>query len=210
MKKGLFIVMDSGEGAGKTTQLKKVQELLGEQVVLTREPGGTKYAEEIRELILNSPNASQADAKTLFALFWAARADHMKNKIIPALEEGKIVISDRFDSSTFAYQIVAQGALELQDFFWQVRDFYLGDYKPDLYIYFDIDPVIGLSRKGEQGADEQNHFEARKIDFHQALRGGYKEFITHVPHAVIDASQPIDKVWLDFYSIIEQKFKPKK
>jgi dTMP kinase len=206
MKKGLFIVVDSGEGSGKTTQLRKAQEFFGEDLVLTREPGGSPYAEEIRQVILKSPNAGQADAKTLFALFWAARADHMKNTILPALAAGKIVICDRFDSSTFAYQIIAQGAKELKDFFWQMRDFYLGDQKPDLYVYFDIDPVIGLARKNKQGGEELNHFEAREIDFHNRLRVGYREFITHVPHAVIDASQPIEKVWLDFKSVLDKAF----
>ena len=206
MKKGLFIVVDSGEGAGKTCQLNRALETFGDSLVLTREPGGSLYAEEIRQLILKSPNAGQADAKTLFALFWAARADHMKNTILPALEAGKTVITDRFDSSTFAYQIIAQGATELKDFFWQMRDFYLGDLKPDLYIYFDIDPVIGLARKNKQGGKELNHFEARKIDFHNRLREGFKEFITHVPHAVIDASQPIDKVWADFKAELQKSF----
>ncbi|MFA6227334.1 MAG: dTMP kinase [Candidatus Paceibacterota bacterium] len=206
MKKGLFIVVDSGEGAGKTSQLKKLQSLLGENLVLTREPGGSPYAEEIRNLILKSPNAGQADAKTMFGLFWAARADHLKNTISPALDAGKTVVSDRFDSSTFAYQIVAQGARELENLFWQMRDFYLGDLKPDLYVYFDIDPVIGLARKNNQGGEELNHFEARKIDFHNALRAGYKEFIEHVPHAVIDASQPIEKVWEDFKSVLDKSF----
>lgn len=203
MNKGKFIVVDSGEGAGKTTQIKRAQELFGDRVVLTREPGGSPYAEEIRNIILKSPNAGQADAKTLFALFWAARADHLKNTILPALKEGKIVISDRFDSSTFAYQIVAQDARELENFFWQMRDFYLGDIKPDLYIYFDIDPKIGLSRKNGQGAEERNHFEDRQIEFHNALRGGYKEFVKHVPHVVIDASKPIDEVWNNFKKALE-------
>jgi dTMP kinase len=207
MKKGLFIVVDSGEGAGKTSQLNRAKDFFGDSLVLTREPGGSPYAEEIRHIILKSPHAGQADAKTLFALFWAARADHLKNTIIPALEAGKTVITDRFDSSTFAYQIIAQGATELKDFFWQMRDFYLGDLKPDLYIYFDIDPVVGLARKGKQGAEESNHFEAREIDFHNRLRDGYREFIKHVPHEVIDASQPIDKVWEAFKSVLEKSFK---
>lgn len=206
MKKGLFIVVDSGEGAGKTTQLQNAKKYFGDSLILTHEPGGSPYAEEIRYLILKSPNAAQADAKTLFALFWAARADHMKNTILPALEAGKTVITDRFDSSTFAYQIIAQGATELKDFFWQMRDFYLGDLKPDLYVYFDIDPKIGLARKYKQGGEEINHFEARNIDFHNALRGGFKEFITHVPNAVIDADQSVEKVWDDFKTVLEKSF----
>lgn len=206
MKKGLFIVVDSGEGAGKTTQLERAQEFFGDSLVLTREPGGTPYAEEIRNLILKSPNASQADAKTLFALFWAARADHMKNKILPALQAGKTVISDRFDSSTFAYQIAAQGARDLEPLFWQIRKAFLADCTPDLYVYFDIDPVIGLARKNTQGGEELNHFEARKIEFHEKQREGCKEFMTHVPSVVIDASQSKEKVWEDFRGVLETAF----
>ncbi|MBA4319946.1 MAG: dTMP kinase [Flavobacterium sp.] len=198
MKKGKFIVVDSGEGAGKTTQIKRAKDLYGDLIVFTREPGGSPYAVEIRKIILESQNAGQADAKTMFALFWAARADHMKNTITPALNNGKIVICDRFDSSTFAYQIVAQGARELEKLFWQIRDFYLGDMKPDLYIYFDIDSKTGLSRKNVQGHNEINHFETRKIEFHNVLRVGFKEFLGHVPHKIIDASQSLEDVWNDF------------
>jgi dTMP kinase len=204
MKKGLFIVVDSGEGAGKTTQIKRAQDYF-KDFVFTREPGGTIYAEEIRDLILKSRNAGQADAKTLFALFWAARADHLKNTIVPALNEGKTVICDRFDSSTFAYQIVAQGALELEAFFWQMRDFYLGDFKPDLYIYFDVDPKVGLARKNSQGMVERNHFEDRNIKFHNSLRNGFKEFLSKVPHKIIDASKSIDEVWRDLKAVLEEK-----
>lgn len=197
MKKGLFIVLDSGEGSGKSTQLKLLQEKLGDKLVVTREPGGTPYAEEIRKLILHSPNAGQADAKTMFGLFWAARADHLKNLIKPSLEAGKIVVCDRFDSSTYAYQIVAQGASELEGFFWQMRDFYLGSLKPDLYIYLDIKPEVGLARKSGQDASEQTHFEAREIEFHKKLRVGYKAFLEKVPHAIVDAGQSVDMVQND-------------
>jgi len=205
MKKGLFIVVDSGEGSGKTTQLNNARDFFGDALVLTREPGGSPYAEMIRKVILDFA-AKQADAKTLFGLFWAARADHLKNTIRPALEAGKIVISDRFDSSTYAYQIIAQGARELEDFFWQIRDFYLGDFKPDLYVYFDLDPRIGLARKAQQGGEELNHFEARKVEFHDMLRDGFKKFLTKVPNAVtIDASQSKEKVWEDFKKVLDRR-----
>ena len=77
-------------------------------------------------------------------------------------------------------------------------------FRSDIYIYFDIDPVIGLARKSGQGPEETNHFEDRKIDFHNRLREGFKEFLTHVPHATIDASQPIDKVWEEFKKLLEK------
>ena len=205
MKKGKFIVLDSGEGAGKTLQLNKAKEYFGDKILITREPGGSPYAEEIRKLILNSENAKNADAKTLFALFWAARADHLDKTIKPALSLGKTVITDRFDSSTFSYQIVAQGARELESLFWQIRDVFLGECKPDLYIYMDLDPVVGLARKSGQGVEEQNHFEAKKIDFHNLQREGCKEFMKKVPHEVIDASKSIEEVWEEFKRIIESR-----
>ncbi len=205
MKKGKFIVIDSGEGSGKTTQLNKAKEFFGDALVLTREPGGSAYAEEIRNVILKSLNASQADAKTMFALFWAARADHLKNTIQPALAAGKIVITDRFDSSTFAYQIVAQGARDMEPLFWQMREVFLGDCKPDLYVYFDLDPKVGLARKNKQGGEELTHFEDREIEFHERQRAGCKEFMTHVPHVVVDASQSVDQVWVVFKKILERR-----
>jgi len=202
---GKFIVLDSGEGAGKTAQLDFVKETFGDRVVVTREPGGSKYAEQLRDIILHSEQAKHADAKTMFALFWAARASHLDKTIRPALAEGKTVITDRFDSSTFAYQIIAEGAKELQDLFWQIREVYLGDTKPDLYIYLDVDPKIGLARKSGQGPEETNHFEARKLEFHQRQRQGFHEFLKHVPHEVIDASKTIPEVWEEFRVILERE-----
>ena len=205
-KKGYFIVLDGGEGSGKTTLLKRVTEYYGNDIIITREPGGSLYAEEIRKLILQSPNAKEADARTMFALFWAARADHMKNTVIPALNIGKIVISDRFDSSTYAYQIVAQGARGLQELFWTVRDHFLSEYKPDVYVYLDLDSETGLARKNEQKDEKKNHFDKRNLQFHEALRRGYKEFFANKDHGiksvVIDAKKSKDEVWEAFKEVV--------
>lgn len=203
-KRGKFIVLDGSEGAGKSSQLKSLKEKFGDRVLVTREPGGTPYAEEIRNVILNSSNASQADAKTHFALFWASRADHMRNKIIPALESGMTVITDRFDSSTFAYQIFGQEATELKDHFFAFRDFFLGDYKPDLYVYLDVDTKVGLARKSNQ-PDEINHFEARKVEFFERMKQGFAEFFKHVPYLMVDANGDFVSVQKDLISIIEKQ-----
>ena len=205
IKRGTFIVLDSGEGAGKTLQLNKAKEYFGDKILITREPGGSPYAEQIRELILHSVYAGQASSKTLFALFWAARADHLEKTIRPALEKGLTVITDRFDSSTFSYQIAAQGSRDLEKLFWQIRATFLADLKPDLYIYLDVDPKIGLARKSGQGPEELNHFEARKIDFHNKQRAGMKEFMKKVPHKVIDAAGTIEEVWTEFKNILEER-----
>jgi dTMP kinase len=205
-KKGLLIALDGGEGSGKSTLLKMVKDFYGDEIVISREPGGSPYAEEIRNLILNSPNAEQADALTMFALFWAARADHLKNTIIPALNIGKIVVSDRFDSSTYAYQIEAQGARDLESFFWKMRDRYLRKYKPDIYIYLDVKPEVGLARKNMQQDEKKNHFDKRKLDFHYRLREGFKEFFAQKNHGIksviIDAEKSKEEVFEDFKKII--------
>jgi len=197
MKKGLFIVLDSGEGGGKGTQIKLLAKKLGEAAIITREPGGSPYAEEIRKIIKESPNAKQANSETLFSLFWAARADHLKNTIIPALKAGKIVISDRFDASTYGYQIVGEKNKKLEQLFWLMRKLVVGKYVPDLYIYLDIKPEIGLARKTSQGAGEVAHFEERELAFHRRMRRGYRQFFKSVPHAIINANQPVELVECD-------------
>ncbi len=209
---GKFIVIEGGEGAGKGTQIKKLKELLGDKIVCTREPGGSVYAEEIRNLILHSPNASQADAKTLFALFWASRADHLKNTIIPALQADKVVVCDRFDASSFAYQLFGQMEdeslrAEFMSFFWTTRDFYLGETKPDLYLYLDLPTEVGLARKQQQqqnGQEILNHFDQQTLAFHDRKHQGFMEFFRAVPHQIIDANRPVDEVFAELKTLIEK------
>lgn len=211
--RGKFIVLEGGDGSGKSSQLRKIEEILqgrkedlGE-FVFTREPGGSVYAEEIREVTLNSPNAKQASAKTAFALFWASRTDNLKNTIIPALESGKNVICDRFDSSTFAYQIFGQESTELEKDFDFFREFFVGEYKPDLYIYLDVDIEIGLKRKGNAGI-EKNHFD-RKGDFLKRMNEGYKKFLSKVPSVIVDANPPFEEVTDNLMTEIEKAIKHK-
>jgi dTMP kinase len=200
--KGKFIILEGSEGAGKSSQIKKLAEYFGDKVIITREPGGSPYAEEIRNVILKSEYASQADAKTHFALFWAARADHLKNTIIPALESGKTVLCDRFDSSTYAYQIYGQQATELKEQFFTFRDFFLGDMKPDLYIFMQVDIKTGLMRKGAQ-PEEINHFEQRSIDFFDRMNLGFQEFFSKVPNEIVDANPGFEIVTDELIKIIE-------
>lgn len=201
-----FVILDGTEGVGKSTQLKRLKEHFGDRVVFTREPGGSPYAEEIRDVVLNSQYAGEADALTHFSLFWAARSDHMQKTVIPALEAGKHVISDRFDSTTFAFQIRGQEHAELYDLFFRMREQCLGDVQPDRYILFDLDPEIGLTRKAKQKDELLNHFDARDLAFHNRNREGFKEFADHVPHVFIDASKAIDEVTQDLLAILKQEF----
>lgn len=170
---GKFIVIDGGEGSGKGTVLDALKGTFPQGFVFTREPGGTPLAEKIREVIF-CEEAREADALTTFALFWAARADHMEKKVRPALENGLHVVSDRFDLSTFAYQLYGQQNLNLLDLFWRMREMYSVPV-PDLYIYLDVDPVIGLERTRKRG--DGNHYDEKDIEFHQRVREGYREFL---------------------------------
>ncbi len=206
-KTGTFIVIDGGEGSGTTTVSKAVVEKFGWGAVYTREPGGSPYAEKIRELVL-SDAAKTSDAETQFALFWAARRDHIKHTIMPALREGKVVISDRFDSSTYAYQLIAQENIQLLDLFWKMREHFLGDAVPDAYILLDVSPEVGIARaKGRNEA--LNHFDKRKIDFHQKVNKGLKEFImTKVEGGVvINGEQPLEQVIQETVAVVNEKVK---
>ncbi len=202
-KRGKFIVLDGGEGAGKTTVAKAVVDKLGWNAIYTREPGGSQYAEKIRELLL-SDDAKHSDAETQFALFWAARRDFLKHVVIPALNDGKTLITDRFDSSTYAYQIVAQGNPKLEKLFWQVRDTFLDGYEPDVYILLDIEPTEGLTRAGSRGEAELNHFDKRKLNFHLQVNQGLRDFVLKKVSngEVVDASQGVEKVIADTLEVI--------
>lgn len=203
IKRGKFIVVDGGEGSGKTTVIKLIPEYFPKnKFILTHEPGGTPFAEKIREIIL-SDYGKRASAETHFALNWAYRHDHVNNLIKPALAKGVNVINDRCDSSTYAYQICAQNGRNLQKLFWQTRKIYFGDTEPDFYIFLDIEPKIGLARVANRKG-EKTHFDERKLDFHQKVRKGFKEFLKRVPHKIIDANRPLEEVKADFLFVLEK------
>lgn len=204
--KGTFIVIEGGDGAGKSTQIKKLAELFGDKMILTREPGGTEYAEAIRELALKHPLAGNADGKTLFMLMWGSRAEHMNHLVVPALNEGKIVVSDRFDSSTFAYNIYAQDQEGLVEYFDHTRTTILGLHTPDLYIYLDVSPEVSKARMSGRN-EEKNHFDERPQEFHEKVRAGFLEFFKKVPHVVIDASRTPDEIFEDVRKHVENLIK---
>lgn len=203
-QKGTFIVLDGGEGSGKTTVAKEIVKQFGWGAVYTHEPGGSSYAEKIRDLVL-SDEAKSSDAETQFALFWAARRDHLKHVVTPALADGKIVICDRFDSSTYAYQIVAQGNIQLLDLFWKIREHFLKNIEPNKYILLDVSPEVGLARVKNRG-DKMTHFDKRKLDFHKKVNKGLKEFITTQikDGEVVDAEQSLEKVVEDVGKIVSK------
>lgn len=172
MKKGLFIVFEGGEGSGKTTAIDEIYNWLKDKkckCVKTREPGGIKISEDIRQVILDKNNTSM-DGRTEALLYAAARRQHLVEKIIPALEDGYVVLCDRFIDSSLAYQGYAR---ELGiDEVMSINKFAIGEYMPDLSILFDLDPKIGLQRINANNR-EVNRLDLENLDFHEKVRNGY-------------------------------------
>ena len=200
MPKGKFITFEGGEGCGKSTQVRRLKAALeqkGVQVLLTREPGGTRLAELIRSLLKDEAEDPPCDRAELL-LFLAARAQLVKNVIRPALEAGTWVISDRFSDSTLAYQGYGRG-LSL-DVISAANDFACEGLKPDRTILLDVDPVTSRARM--RGREASTNTKADRIeragdDFHARLRKGFLELAAAEPSRIvtIDASGTEDDVW---------------
>ncbi|MRX72932.1 dTMP kinase [Bacillus lacus] len=201
---GKFITLEGPEGAGKTTALTTLAEALkadGHEVLTTREPGGIKISEEIREVILNKEHVMM-DARTEALLYAAARRQHLAEKVIPALQEGKIVLCDRFIDSSLAYQGHARG-IGIEEVL-SINMFAIDGLLPHLTIYFDIDPVKGLERIS-QGNREQNRLDLEKLEFHLKVKEGYdilRERFSERFQAV-NADQPAEAVVSDIQKILK-------
>lgn len=204
MKKGFMLVFDGSNGAGKTTVISGVEKYLtlkGFDVLLTREPGGTPIGEKIREIILD-PSTPEMCYMTELMLFGAGRAQHVQEKIIPALAQGKIVISDRFDAATFSFQHFARGI----DFetICKVNDLALAGFSPSMNIILDLDPDEGLKRVISRG-EGLDRLEDEKVDFLAKARNGYLKQAEQSPETfeVINAAQSKEDVLSDVIKIID-------
>lgn len=194
---GRFITLEGGEGAGKSTQIKSLADYLrslGHEVIVTREPGGSPVAEQLREVILSGAAASLGAAAEA-VLFSAARIDHIAQTIAPALARGAYVISDRFADSTRAYQ-GTQGKVDptLIDALEKVA---VGRFRPDLTLILDLPAETGLARATRRRADAKaDRFEAEDVSFHQGLRKAFLDIAAREPQrcAVIDAAQSPEDV----------------
>lgn len=193
-RKGKFIVIDGIGGCGKTTHAKLLHAQMGTGTILTHEPGGAPLAEKIRKLLLHGLIPT-ADVVTEFFLFWTARAEHMRERIVPALRAGKNVISDRFDSSTFAFQIFGEKHPELTKLFWEARKVVLGKYEPDAYIILDI-PVVAAEKRRAGRKPTKDRFDEKDRAYQARVRAGFKKFAKAMgSHAhIVDANHPPDKV----------------
>ncbi|RME82094.1 MAG: dTMP kinase [Caldilineae bacterium] len=190
-----FITFEGIEGSGKTTQLKMLLTWLRtrfDRVLHTREPGGTAIGDEIRAILLDPAHTEMAPEAEIL-LFSAARAQIVRQVIRPHLEQGWIVVCDRFYDSTLAYQGYGHG-LPL-DALRQITHFATGGLKPDLTIYLDIEPEFGLRRKAKT-PEEWNRMEAKELAFHRRVRAGYLALVEEEPERwyVVDARQPVQVV----------------
>lgn len=210
MTKGLFITFEGGEGTGKSTQIKLFNEYLeksGIKNILTREPGGTPLAEQIRELLVKG-KADKMDQMTELLLFFAARRDHVVKKIRPNIDAGITVVSDRFADSSTAYQGYGRGKNETN--IKNVNELYrivVGDFKPDLTFILDIDPKIGLMRSVKRAGNDEQRFEGMDFTFHENLRAGYLDIARAYPErcVIIDANQTVDQVHRDIVNAYHRK-----
>ena len=203
----LFVTFEGGEGSGKSTGLKQVNEILlseGHSTLLTREPGGTPISEQIRNVILDKANTSM-DPRTEALLYAASRRQHLVEKIWPALKEGKIVLCDRFLDSSLAYQGGARGLG--MDEILEVNRYATEGQFPDITLFFDLDPSIGLQRIAANAGREVNRLDLERMTFHEKVRASFQKLASLYPerYVTIDASQPLEKVVEDSLKAIKAK-----
>jgi dTMP kinase len=198
MKKGLFITLEGGEGAGKSTQMAYVQQRLqqylqksGKTLHVTREPGGTELSEQIRELLLDHRQTAM-DSDTELLLMFASRAQHLAQLIRPALAAGEWVLCDRFTDATYAYQGGGRGIDMAR--IAVLEDWVQGELRPDLTLLLDLPIEVGMARAGERG--ELDRFEREQQAFFERVRQTYLERAAAEParYRIIDAAQGIEQV----------------
>ncbi|MFG1488547.1 dTMP kinase [Oceanospirillum sp. HFRX-1_2] len=204
--RGCFITLEGSEGVGKSTNLAFIQQWLEEQghrPMMTREPGGTPMAEEIRELLLSQRDEKVSEKAELLLMF-AARAQHLDEKILPELARGGCVVSDRFTDATYAYQGYARG-LNL-DWIAQLEHLVQEEVRPDLTILLDLPTEVARQRMNERGTTDR--FEQEQSEFFDRVRQGYltRAAAESDRFAVIDAGQSLEQVQLDIAEVLQRFF----
>lgn len=207
--KGRFFVIDGLGGLGKSTQIEMLKRRLGKKAIVTHEPGGTPHAEKLRTFV-RSIDGPEPDPLMDFFVFFAARADHVAKKIRKAVNEGKIVICDRFDSSTFAMQVRGDQRKEWEELFWTCRKHALGDVEPDAYIIIDGPVELARTRRGGRGKSE-DRFDEREDAYQKRIRKGYLEFAkkigkkAHIVHTAETPEEVHEKIWKILEKVLRTK-----
>lgn len=204
---GYFISMEGGDGSGKSTQLENLRAYLagrGVDVVMTREPGGTPVAEKIRGLILDPGNAALTGRAEML-LYAASRAQHLEEKILPALAAGRTVVTDRFTDSSIAYQGYGRN---LGGIVAEANRIATGGREPDLTFFLDISPAKGMARKKRQASHALDRLEQEQAAFHERVYRGYLALAAENGGriCVVDADRPPDEVFADIRKEIDRLF----
>jgi len=203
--KGKFITFEGTEGSGKTSVIKKIKthyENLGFKILTTREPGGIRIAEQIRSILLDKNN-QEMDPRTEALLFAAARRQHVVEKILPALEEGFIVICDRFVDSSLIYQGDARG-IGVEKVY-DINYFAIEDALPDLTIFVDVRPEVGLERVFSTPNREVNRLDLESLAFHKKIYSGYLGLVEKYDRIKkVNGENPLDEVVKDTIALIDQ------
>lgn len=205
---GTFISLEGGEGSGKTTVIQVISTWLEERklsYVLTREPGGIRIAERIRKIILDVSH-TEMDSRTEALLYAAARRQHLVEKVVPWLSEGKVVICDRFVDSSLVYQGHARG-LGVEDIL-QVNLFATDGLFPHLTLWLDVSPEVGLSRVLGNSTREVNRLDLEELDFHLKVQEGYRKLHLAYPDRIkrVNADLSLDEVVAQVIQHLEHYF----
>jgi dTMP kinase len=204
MGRGYFITVEGTDGSGKTTQIKLIEDYLeskNKSVVLTREPGGTKISEKIRDILLDSQN-SEMGVITEMLLYASARSQLVSEVIRPSIQAGKVVICDRFVDSSYVYQGFGRG-IDLK-VITDINRIALEGLVPDITLFFDIDPAEALRRRSTStGLDR---IEKEKMDFHKRVYNGYKKLAMLYPDRIncIDSNRSIEEIFSDVKSCLDE------
>ena len=205
MERGKFITFEGCDGCGKSTQLKLLSAYLTENNIphiFTREPGGGKISEAIREILLSGKNEDMTDECEAL-LFAAARVQHLHDRVEPALQAGKLVICDRYVDSSLAYQAYARGLGA--EFVEKINAFALKNYRPDVTVFIDLTPEAAFLRK--HGADENDRMEKAGMEFHKRVYAGYKAVAEKEPDRVVcvKGDQTPQGIFADVLKILKEK-----
>lgn len=212
MKNGYFITFEGGEACGKSTQVKKLKEYIStlknkDDFLFVREPGGTPLTDEIRRLLLNYEEDKPLPMTELL-LFCATRVENIEKRVKPALQQGKVVIADRFYDSTIAYQGMARGIMSAQNILTLTKKI-IGPLKPDLTFYLKISPSEAFKRKAKMG--EMDRIEKEGIDFHEKVAEGYN-FISNIEKErfyCLDATKEPDIIFNEIITVLKEKLPEK-
>jgi len=204
----VFITFEGGEGSGKTSQVKLLSEYCKKVPhILTREPGGTEIANSLRNVLLSSKYSEIIEAETEFLIYTAARIQHLKNIIEPALKENKIVLCDRYIDSTIAYQVYGRG-LDLEKVSY-INEQLLGIRMPDMTFFFDCPPELALKRGRQREHESGSHhdrFEKESLAFHQKVYTGFLNLCRQNPNRIfrIDASRSVSDIHQELIQILNE------